>query len=53
MANETNKAAREIQCNNVIDCPDGSDESPVYSNCENMNGNCTRFHFLKFIKRQK
>lgn len=44
MANESNEVAKEIKCNNVIDCPDGSDESPVYSNCENMNGNWTRFH---------
>ena len=53
MAKESNEAAKEIQCNNVIDCPDGSDESTVYSNCENMNGNYTRFYFLKFLKRQK
>ena len=53
MTNESNEAANEIQCNNVIDCPDGSDESPVYSNCENMNGKWKHFNFSKFPKRQK
>ena len=39
IVNQSNKGANFIQCNNVIDCPDGSDESSVYSSCENINGN--------------